>query len=439
MRKSSQVLLTNNIPFIAIIIFLLGIFIGVLGNLYSKPVLLVSGLLIVVVVLGWSSTKWLERVVNRQHTKPADLAVMLVYTGLIALISVLSGILLYKPEQSPNSTNMIDLFISPSEWNQVYKTGENYSLQGQLDESQLVVPYPEQDRGIGYTLPLEPNVRLDYIVKFPERIEDMDVISADVFIPDDGRVSSHWVALQVIDLESEGNALTGGTVELGKWVRLVLDLRQQFNSQGIALSERPVSGQLVVGLTGAERVGTVTFGLDNVLAYRDVGDISVHIQPAPYQRIFDFENNDVAGWQIGVGRDGIDVITSSEEQYYRGNGALRLQTENVDANSVVSTKITLPELSPNGVWVAHLYVPESSTEFWMNFFTYLEESENEFADSETKRLKPGEWTTLIWDTRSTVWNTDSIVVGIQLGPVEGEYSGPIYIDDVYIFSDAPIK
>lgn len=374
-----------------------------------------------------------------------SLLFLVVFVGFV-------GLLIYTIVSSLNCCEQIVLPVQNAEYlfddiNDWQVLKDNPSGESvPISRDKIDIEAGALDRGISLSLTVEPDQPVTYIVQYKKRLDAIDVITADVYVPDDDNIQAHWTAIQVIDqiANVDGRAFNGTSIDKGEWNRLMLDLRKQYDSNNIPLNqgERNLTVEIVFELTGDATSSDIIVGLDNVIAYSNVGNLTQFEQSGQKTTVFNFETDPIS-WTTMLDRDAIDTV--SREGFdipYRGLGVLEVNTQIVDVTTAMGAKVTIPVEDARGIWVAHVYVPDvPDIEFWSNLFTY-EGDNQDFSgeadgegDSNTVRLVKGEWNTLIRDTRQVDWVTDEIVFGIQVGTINGEFIGSIYIDDVYIFSE----
>jgi hypothetical protein len=263
-----------------------------------------------------------------------------------------------------------------------------------------------------------------------------DVIVAHLFVPRRADIESAWVELYAVDKNGDGLAAAADWVALGEWKQLILDLRRQYGPNDKPLSESPVFVRIVYAVQVAAELEseTVSVRLDDVAFYRSTGGLSIREQRGVGRKLFDFENWDRGDWHVSSSRVPTDTLQLVEdEQVYRGKAALKLDTflNDGEKTSVSATRQGSP---PQGGWIAQVYLPDdvpADTILWANLFA---QTGSGWQGSATGNLKKGVWNTLVWDTRHVDWGSATdITIGIQIGAEDGQYEGPIYLDDIQIF------
>ncbi len=324
------------------------------------------------------------------------------------------------------------------DWNGLYVANADWTSR-QAAPNLTRFPSP-LNRGIGYELALKPDVWMHYGAQYPTPIQ-ADVITAQFYVNPGSVISDSWVGLGVCerdDCQAGDSAGSYVSIPPGEWTELALDLRQQYDTAGQPLNSRSLYAQVFyavqAGHAAAGAESAVLVGLDDVVWYRDVGVETIRDQRGPGEILYDFEG-DLQGWHVDNTRAQTTTVTLTDERVYRGRGALKLTSE-FDKDHYAMVMAARSGASPNGPWLAHVYVPpEDSPEVkvWAKMYTY--DGAGLWLASDPRTLGRG-WNTLVWDSRSPHWRPDQeITVGIQLGTETGRYRGRIYIDDVQLFEN----
>ncbi len=363
---------------------------------------------------------------------------------LVALVSFL--LLAARGGERSNfaASNLIkgfDFETSADGWTELVKWDTQWQNPQTSKNAGILSPRPV-GHGVAYVLTLTAGGWANYSIQYQETVQ-ADVIVANVYLPDTPNLEDNWVgvaATRIPNVDGQGPwlASSGGTIPLGKWTQIVLDLRSQYDPNDIPLNSRPVFVQIAYLVKGRSILAsdTVLAGLDNVSWYQAVGAESIREQQGTGRKLFDFEDENMNGWQISNNRVPTDTLMLSSEKAYRGRLSLRLNTQltSQSGNSFLSYSLAG---QPKGVWIARVYLPDNVPEgtVWADFYTY---SSSGWQDSKVRSLVSGQWNTLVWDIHDAGWDwngLEKITLGIQFGVgIEGgSYQGPIYIDDIQLF------
>jgi hypothetical protein len=339
------------------------------------------------------------------------------------------GLVTPPPRSALAASNLVKYFgfeTSASGWEDIVRCDARWENCQTIENAARLLS--NQRKGaVAYVLELNAGGWLNYIVEYADPVR-ADVIVAHFYLPDTPDIEAEWVGIVAVDgAGGPWLARSSDSIPLGKWTQIVLDLRGKYDSNDVPLNDRAIFIQALYGVKGSATLQSDTFlvRLDDVAWYKPAG-----FQPSQEQRgagriLFDFENESIEGWQIASGRVQTDTLTLSSEQVYRGQWALRLETQLEGRGS-----------PPQRGWIAQVYLPAdvpAGTSVWANLFTY---PKSDYQDSASRRLERGMWNTLVWDTRDVDWGIKKrITIGIQIGAEGGSYRGPIYIDDIQLFEN----
>jgi hypothetical protein len=339
-----------------------------------------------------------------------------------------------------NVVSQSDFRSSADDWSGLYVSNADWTAR-QTVQDRTRFPSPLR-RGVAYELDLKPGDWTRYGAQYP-RPRQADVITAQFYVSAGASISDSWVGLGVCeraDCKAGDSAGSYVSIPRGQWTQLTLDLRHQYGASGQPLDSRPVYAQVFYAVKGPAEGGgntpgpsnTVWVGLDEVAWYQNVGVETVRDQRGPGEVLYDFEG-DLQGWQLDSARVQTTTLALSDEQVYRGRGALKLTTEfSKDGYAMIKAVRRSPTL--NGPWLAHVYIPPEDSPgigAWAKLYTYDEAGL--WLAASPHALQRG-WNTLVWETRSARWKPDQdITIGIQMGTDGGAYKGRVYVDDVQLF------
>jgi len=149
---------------------------------------------------------------------------------------------------------------------------------------------------------------------------------------------------------------------------------------------------------------------------------------------YGFEDGTLQGWQAWEREVGLTIqaLTVTETMSFLGQRALQVDVtglsghkgatiylEGVTPTRTFSVKARLPSNAPADidVWIQLAAAPVTGS----------------FQESKIVYLSRNRWSTIEWDTSSYGWEDGSVrAIYIQLGAGEVEYTGPIYIDEIYV-------
>ena len=341
---------------------------------------------------------------------------------------------------SPATSNLVQYFdfeTSAAGWEDIVRLDAHWE-NPQTIEDAAMLPSNQRERGVAYVLELNAGGWLNYIVQHADPVR-ADVIVAHFYLPDTLDIEAKWVGIAAVDgTGGPWLAGSGDSIPLGRWTKIVLDLRGKYDSNDVPLNARPLFIQVAYLIKGRSTLqsDTVLVRLDDVAWYKAAGVQAIREQRGAGRTLFDFEKESIEGWQIDSGRVQTDTIMLSSERAYRGKWALKLETqlEGGGDNSTLRTKwLGSP---PQGGWIAQVYLSDgvsAGTTVWANLFTY---SKSGWQGSNAHSLVGGMWNTLVWDTHVVDWSTKKdITIGIQIGAEGGSYQGPIYVDDIQLFEN----
>jgi hypothetical protein len=148
---------------------------------------------------------------------------------------------------------------------------------------------------------------------------------------------------------------------------------------------------------------------------------------------YGFEDGTSQGWQAweeDVGRT-IKALTVTETVSFSGKRALQIDVKGLSGSK--GATIYLEGTTPTQVFSVKAKLPSnapSDVNVWIQLAAASAEG---FHESEIVYLSRNRWRTIEWDTSSFGWENGSVrAIYVQLGAGSVEYSGHIYIDDIYV-------
>jgi len=149
--------------------------------------------------------------------------------------------------------------------------------------------------------------------------------------------------------------------------------------------------------------------------------------------VYGFEDGTSQGWKAWEGDVGrtIKALTVTNTVSFSGERALQIDVKGLSGSN--GATIYLEGITPTQIFSVKAKLPAdvpSDVNVWIQLAAA---STKGFHESEIVYLSPNRWRTIEWDTSSFDWEDGSVrAIYIQLGAGSVEYSGQIYIDDIYI-------
>lgn len=138
--------------------------------------------------------------------------------------------------------------------------------------------------GVAYDLQVNAGVEWHYSIHCSEPVVLADVIVVHLYLPEKQSIEKeNWVHITANDEESGGVLVRSSrSVPSGKWVRMVLDLREVYDLSGKSLNSRQVYLHVVYSIKGKE-TDVIQVRLADVTWYREVGNESINPDKALYK------------------------------------------------------------------------------------------------------------------------------------------------------------
>ncbi len=335
-----------------------------------------------------------------------------------------------------NLVEYFDFAKSAVSWQDVVRSeGENWA-DPVTEKNVAILPSSRGERGVTYGLKLAKGKRRNYVITYGKSLA-VDLVSGHFYLPDTPDIASNWVGFSANDSGSGAwLAESGEAVPLGKWVKIVLDLRGRYGKNDIPLSSHSVtiSAFYVIWARDTLQSETVEVRLDDVAFYTEVGTHAVSEQRGPGRILFDFEGESVQGWQVRGEGAAIEAVDSSPGEVYRGDCSLSIETV-IESGGKVFVRRPLVGTNQKAIMMARVLLPADAPEHTHLWASLYAQSHEGYGGSETCRLSRGVWHTLVWDMAGVNWSSGEVVVGIQIGSEGSDYSGSLYVDDIQLLEN----